>query len=770
MQSLKMLAVSAVLIAVTHNAATASFAPVFRPTVVVSRATGAIEVDGRLDDAGWAGAARDDRFVERFPGENVEPPVRTEASITYDDDNLYVAFRCYDDPTRLRATMCQRDQYGSDDAVGVLIDTYGDATWAYEFFVNPYGIQRDLMWTSVHGEDAGFDLVWHAAAEVTADGYVVELAVPLAGMRFPDADIQTWRINFTRLHPRESFRQYSWAAFDRNEQCLPCQWGTVEGISGVHPGKGLELLPAFIGYQTGHIADELDPAAGFDNEDFHGEASLGAKYSPTSDITLEAAANPDFSQIEADAAQIDINTTIMQRYPERRPFFQEGNDLFRTMFNSFYTRMINDPNLAAKTTARWDRTSLGLVAARDEFSPYIIPAEERSYGTAPGRSTVVVLRGLRSFGDNSQVGFMATDRRYDSGGSGTILAGDFNLRLSNTLSWASQYVASYSREPEGVVVDPGKTFDHGKHTVDLDGESYSGAAFITELRHRSRNLNVTFDYNQLDPTYRTQTGYDPWNDQRNAFVYAGYTLRRDSGLLESATPNVFVDGRWNMDGQRKWRHANAQFDLQMRRAQTHLGVGYSLGQEMWGGVKFDDLWTVFANLDSRPHDAIGFYLSVRTGRNPALSTLGLGDETGLSAALELKPFDRLIIEPTIDHVRSKNAATGEVLFEQTIARARLRLQVNPRLSLRLVAQYGDTVDPVAREYAQAGEFPGYHMYYGRKWEIDPLLTYRLNSFSVFYLGSTHDLRDFNAAYEDRGTNFQMTDRQFFTKIQYLLQI
>jgi hypothetical protein len=760
-----MLAVTAILTAGAHQPATAAFAPVFRPTMVVSRAAGEIAIDGRLDDAGWAAAGRDDHFVERSPGENAEPQVRTEAAVTYDDDNLYVAFLCHDDPRRLRATMCQRDQYAADDAVGVLVDTFGDATWAYEFFVNPYGIQRDLMWTSVHGEDAGFDLVWRAAARITDDGYVVELAVPLAGMRFPDAEVQTWRVNFARLHPRESFRQYSWSAYDRNEQCLPCQWGTIEGIRGVHPGNGLELLPAYIGYQTGHRDD-----TGFANEDFHGEPSLGAKYSPTSDVTLEGSANPDFSQIEADAAQIDINTTIIQRYPERRPFFQEGNDLFRTLFNSFYTRMINDPEYAAKATARWAQTSLGLVAARDEYSPYIVPTEERSYGTAPGRSTVVVLRGLRSFGDNSQVGFMGTDRRYDAGGSGTILAGDFNLRLSSRLSWVGQFVESWSEEPDGVVVNPGETFDHGRHTVDLDGESYAGAAFITELRHRSRNLNVTLDYNQLDPSYRTQTGYDPWNDQRNVFAYAGYTLRHDGGLLESATPNAYVDGRWNMDGRRKWRHANAQLDLQLRRAQTHLGLGYSLGQEIWGGVEFDDLWTVYANLDSRPFDAVGLSLSVRTGRNPALSTLGLGDETGLSAALELKPLDRLIIEPTLDHVRSEDAAAGGLLFEQTIARARLRLQVNPRLSLRLVAQYGDTVDPIARAYARAGEYPGYPLDFGRQWEFDPLLTYRLNSFSVFYLGSTHDLRDFNAAYADRGTDFQLTDRQFFTKIQYLLQI
>jgi hypothetical protein len=756
------------LVLVAHPAA--AFAPVFRPSLDVSRAAGEIRVDGRLGDRGWSAAARTDQFVERSPGENIEPLVRTEAYLAYDEDNLYVGFVCADDPARLRATMCQRDQYAADDAVGVQIDTFGDATWAYEFYVNPYGIQRDLMWTNVQGSDSGFDMVWNAAARITDAGYVVEMAIPLAGMRFPRDEVQRWRVNFTRLHPREVSHVYSWSAYDRNEQCAPCQWGNVEGIRNVYPGRGLELLPAFIGYQTGSIADPVNPISAFDNRDPEGEFSFGAKYSVTSDVTLEATVNPDFSQIEADAAQIDVNTTIVQRYPERRPFFQEGNDLFRTMFNSFYTRMVNAPEFAAKSTVRRDRTSLGCVLARDEFSPYIVPTEERSYSAAPGRSTVAVLRGLQSFGSNSQVGFMGTDRRYDDGGAGTILSGDFNLRLASAWSWVGQAVYSHTIEPEGIAISPGETFDHGRHTVDLDGESYGGTALISELRRRSRNWNLVLDYNQLESAYRTQTGYDPWNDQRNAFIYTGYTFRRDAGLVESVAPGVFADARWNMEGRRKWQHANAQVDLQLRRAQTHLGLGVSQGREMWGGVEFPDLWGAYASLDGRPLASLGYSVSARVGRNPAFSTLGLGYETALSLGLEFKPFDRLILEPTFDYIRSEDDATGAFLFRQTIARARLRLQVDPRLSLRLVVQHNDTMDPVYREAAQAGDFPTYHLYFGSRWEIDPLLTYRVNSFSVFYLGSTHDYRDFNAAWPDRPADHRMTERQFFTKLQYLFQL
>jgi hypothetical protein len=538
----------------------------------------------------------------------------------------------------------------------------------------------------------------------------------------------------------------------------------------VRPGKGLELLPSYIGYRTGRTTDHRDPDARFDDHDVKGEPSFGAKYAVSSDVTVEASLNPDFSQIEADADQIDVNTTIVQRYPERRPFFQEGSDLFRTLFNSFYTRMVNDPELAAKGTARWERTSLAFMLARDEHSPYIIPTEERSYRAPQGRSTVNVLRGLHNFGAGSQAGLMATDRRYDDGGSGTILSGDFNLRLSSRYSWVGQGVYSRTEEPDGIAVSPGETFDHGRRTVDLDGETYSGTAFITELRRRSRDWNVTLDYNQLDPTYRTQTGYDPWTDQRNAFLYTNYNFRFESGLFTRITPGVFADRRWNMDWRPKWRHANAQIDVNLRWAQTHVGLGTSRGKEMWGGIVFDDLWTIYANLDGRPHDMVGYRAAYSFGRNPAFDTLGLGDERTLSLALELKPVDRLIVEPTLDDVRSEDATTGDLLFRQTIARARVRLQVNPRLSLRLVVQHNDSESPLYRALAQAGDFPDYHMYFGSKWEVDPLLTYRVNPFSVFYLGSTHDYRDYDAARDGAPSNLVLTERQYFTKLQYLFQL
>lgn len=746
------------------------FEPAFRPGLSVARAAGTIALDGVLDDPGWRGAGRVDAFTERWPGDNIAPRSRTEAWITYDDDYLYVGFRCEDDPAALRATLCQRDQFNGDDAVGFYLDTFGEAQWAYVFWVNPYGIQKDLMWTNVQGEDRGFDLIWHSAARLTDSGYSVEIAVPFASMRFPEGESQSWRLDLRRNQPRDSYHNYAWAAWDRDDQCGPCQWGTVEGIVGIRAGRGLEILPSFIAYQTSEISDPEDAGSGLEHEDVKGQGTLGAKYSVTSDVTVEGTWNPDFSQIEADADQIDVNTTIQLRYPERRPFFQEGNDLFRTYFNSFYTRMVVKPEIATKGTARWTKTSAAYMFARDENSPYIVPLEERSELEPMGYSNVHVLRVLHSLGNNSHGGLMITDRRYEEGGSGTIVSGDLDVRLTSQWSWIGQYVHSRTEEPEGVEISAGETFDDGRHTVDLDGEKFQGDAFITQLRRRADHWNITMDYNQVGPSYRTQTGYDPWNDQRNAFVWTNYNFNFEDGLIERISPQIFVNGRWNYDGHNKWRHGQAGVQVRLRKAQTGFQLNYRRGGETWGGVEFDDLWRVSGWIDSRPHDRIGWFVHGAYGENPALFSLDRGDELRLSGEMNLKPLDNVIVEPTVDYIRSAHADTGEKLFEQTILRARLRWQLTRRLSLRLVAQHNVSENPPFLAEARAGDFPTYHMYFGGKWEIDPLVTYRVNSFSVFYLGSTHDWRDFDAALPDAAAKYRATSRQYFMKLQYLFQI
>jgi len=323
------------------------FQPRFKPTLNVPRIDETIKIDGILDDTGWLKATREDRFTEVSPGDQVEPPVGSEVWIAYNETHLYVALIAYDNPDEVRVSMRERDEIGLDDYFGIMLDTYGDANWGYELFVNPLGIQMDLRMVSSGNEDMSFDIVWESEGKLTKDGYQVEIAIPFSSLRFPDKKVQTWKANFWRDHQRDVRRRYAWSARDRDNPCFMCQWGSLTGIEDIKPGKNLEIMPNIIGYQSGAINDNSDPKSGFNNEDIDGEASFNVRYGLSSNSSLEVAYNPDFSQIESDADQVDVNTTFALYYSEGRPFFQEGSDLFNTWIDGIYTRSINDPEVAA---------------------------------------------------------------------------------------------------------------------------------------------------------------------------------------------------------------------------------------------------------------------------------------------------------------------------------------------------------------------------------------------------------------------------------------
>ncbi len=766
---------AAVLLGGQSALATRTSLPIFNPKLTIEKTTEAIKVDGNINPAEWTNAAEISNFVERYPGDNTAPDVDTRTLVTYDKDHLYVAFVCLDDPESIRATMCQRDQFGGDDAVCVLIDTYGNAAWAYELFVNPYGVQKDRLWSPVGGEDPGFDMVWESAARVTDSGYQVEIAVPFSSMRFPNQSPQTWRMDFWRNRPRQSLQQYSWAAYNRNEQCWPCQWGSVSGIGDVNPGSGLEILPTYVAHQAGYLNDAGDPRSGFHEGDVNGELSLGAKYSISSNATLEGTYNPDFSQIESDAAQVDVNSTIALMYPERRPFFQEGADVFRTLFNSFYTRTVNDPQYATKLVTRKANYSIGFMSAEDQNTPYLLPLEERSALFNSGKSYVNVLRGTKTVGEDTRVGFILTDRRLDGGGYGTIASVDGRLRLTQIYSVVGQFITSFTGEPDHAGASAGLegvTMDQGKKTAVFDGETFHGNALISQFRRQARAWSFTINYDQVEPTYRTLTGYDPWVDYRNSFVVTQYTFYPKSGLFQRIQPSVYADGRWLFDGTRRWEHQNFSVYTQLRWAQTEGSIYVSRGSESWTSnysgnlVDYTGLTTVGFNAGGQFNNMVGYFVTAERSTGVARFAEAKGLQNSASISLSVKPIDRLLIEPDFNYVRSTHASNDNELYRQLILRTRVGVQVNRELSLRLVVQYNDSRAAIYTGDDETG--PTYYHWKSKAWDVDPLLTYRLSSFSVLYAGATHEYNFFPAD-DQLDSQWKLGARQFFLKLQYLFQ-
>jgi hypothetical protein len=741
------------------------YVPVYHPSLEISRATGPIEIDGDINDAGWLGAAKAHNFAEHNPGDQTKPEVDTEVLITYDDDKLYVAWLCYDNPNEVRASFCERDDIFQDDYVILLLDPFGDATFAYEISANPYGIPGDLLFSSANGEDISYDMIFESSGRITDSGWIVEMAIPFSSMRFPKQEQQEWRVDFWRNRPRESRFQYSWAAYDRDENCWPCRWGTVTGISGVEPSAGLELLPAVIGSQSGSLND----AGEFDNQNMEGDVALGISYDISSELTAEATINPDFSQVESDAAQIDVNTTFALFYPERRPFFQEGSDLFNTFFNAVYTRSINDPIAAGKMTWRKGSNSVALLSARDDHSVIILPFEERSRFLLNGESFSNILRARHDLGDQSHIGVIATDRRFEDGGSGTLFGVDSQIRLSQSNSFRIQFLASHTEEMDNLALADSdfneRTFDDGKYTRGLDGEIFWGHGLFASLNRSTANYWMGAEYWDRSPTLRADVGFETVNNQRIGAMWIGGVKRFDEdNLFDNINGNINIGQKYNYDGVKKDEWINASFEKSIRAAQTSTHSSFMYSNELFGGTQFDDIWQFHTCLHTQPFGALRGGGNFNYGHRIARHDLVMGKEISYGAWADVRPIDRIVIYSSYNHIFSNNLDTDADLFSQSISRTRLSLQVTRELSMRLVLQYNDR----------------YHHEMGRSysWDADPLITYRINPFSIIYFGTTHDYRDFHgydrfigedpASYGHDG--WTLTDRQFFMKIQYLFQI
>lgn len=758
-----LVSIAALSFVITSSAAIyadTTWQPVRHPRLQPSRTATPIHLDGILDEPAWQTAVRGGHFVEHNPGNETRPPVETEIRLTYDDDNLYVAFICADDPAQVRASVCERDRIWSDDNVGILLDSYGDAAWAYELMVNPYGIQGDLLFSPEGGDDESYNMIWESAGRITDSGYQVEIALPFASLRFPDREQQSWRMDFWRNHPRELRRQYSWSQYDSDDPCWPCQWGTVDGLVNVAPGRGIELLPSAIGHQTGARSET---SGRIENADPDGQISFNGKYAITSGITLEGTINPDFSQIESDAAQIDVNSAFALDYPERRPFFQEGSDLFLTPFRTVYTRMINDPQAAVKLVGRVNRLSIGFLSAYDEHSPIIVPFEEFSRSVSSDkspRSFSNILRARRAVGTDSYLGLVATDRHYDGGGFNSLAGVDGEIRFLKNYQFRWQALATQTEEPDDSAMSAAfgdLLFDNGDHTAAFDGESFSGHAFHVRLERDARHFSSAVFYSERSPFFRADNGFEPSNDQRKAQAAFNYSFYPKSGPFTHWYPECEFYRQWNFDGQRKVEYVAFELGGALRVAQLQVATEITFGNEGYKGQWYEDIWRLVWAFQARPNGIVAVGAELGIGDQIARGAQRIGREFTVEPSIDLKLNSRLLIENDFQYAASEDDKTGDRLYRQSVVRSRLTYQFTRRLSGRVVAQYAESRDWTEPEFSRSCQF-------------DPLLTYRMNSFSVFYVGSTHNYDDLKA--DDDGTNadWALTSRQFFVKMQYLFQL
>ena len=285
------------------------------------RASQTPELDGKTNDPAWQEAQRIDQFLEYEPNEGAETRFKTEARVVYDDRYLYVLVRMFDPaPDSIVSLLGRRDVRVPSEQLKIVIDSYHDRRTAYQFAVNPAGVKRDFYVYNDTEEDPSWDAVWDVATAVDSAGWVAEFRIPFSQLRFPSRAEHTFGLMIVRDVQRTGAR-ISWPLYRRNKQGYVSQSGELSGIRGIPSPRRLEAMPYVV------TKNVTEPSGSGFRHPQRVTAGADVKYGLSSNLTLDATVNPDFGQVEADPAVLNLSA-FEQFFEERRPFFLEGTGIF----------------------------------------------------------------------------------------------------------------------------------------------------------------------------------------------------------------------------------------------------------------------------------------------------------------------------------------------------------------------------------------------------------------------------------------------------------
>ncbi len=722
-----------------------------KPEITISKCSNTeIKIDGVLSEPVWETCQSASNFVEIEPGDNIAASVNTEVKMTYDDNYLYVAFICYDDRiSKLRTNLTDRDKMYSDDYVGIVLDTYNDNKQAYEIFVNPYGIQGDGIWTK-QGEEMNFDMLYDSEAKIYNDKWIVEIAVPFKSIRFPDKDDQEWGVHIIRTRPRESRTQFSWAKVSRDNSEFLSQAGILKGFKKLKKGKQLELLPYIIGSHYGYRDNPYDPNSKFINEKIKGDLGIGIKYGFSSNLTGEISFNPDFSQVESDAGQISVNSSSAIFYPEKRPFFLDGSNIFNSYINVVYTRMLNNPLYTAKLIGKIDDIDVGYLMGYDQNTTYILPTKYgSSFIPTELKSFGNVLRLKKSLSGESYIGFIGTDRETgDSYNRVFGFDGSFNFATKYYFNW--EVLGYLTKELNDTNLYSNSIPINKKgNDAGFNGEKFSNIGGTFSISRNSRHWNAELFLNIAPPEARRELGYMGKNDFRELGIWQGYTIYPKKSFILRIEPSFDAGIQYDYDGRIKEQWVAPKFNIQFTRLINANGGFLAVNNENYYDVYHKNVHRGWLNLNintsSKATGGVFFEMGKYIVRFEEPSYVGWG--WNAEAWLTLKPMDNLELENDYNYFELSKEKGGEKLYSGYIFRNKTSFQFTRRFFLRIVVQYDS---------------------FSKSFDIDPLLSYKWNPFTIFYMGSTHNLADIGTS-PNHG-RFLETQRQFFAKFQYLFTL
>ena len=712
-------------------------APAFaqRPAVQPARVATGPTIDGRLDDASWANAARITEFVQRRPLDGAPATERTEVYVAYDSERLYFGiYAHYSEPALIRANRVDRDQIWSDDRVSVIFDPFSDQQRGYRFAINAYGVQGDAMVASggtgaaaaasaAGPGDLSWNVLFDSAGVLTDDGWTAEFAVPFKSLRYPArgaGEAHRWGLQIERdIEGKDE--NVVWAPLSRDIMSELGQMGSLDGLRNLSTSRNLELLPTVTAIQAGR----LSPAGDFQSDTVK-EAGANLKYGVTSNLTFDVTYNPDFSQIESDRQQIEVNQRFAVLYPELRPFFLEGQEIFRVPgpITFIHTRTIVDPRYGAKLSGKIGKTTLGLLVANDEAPGKVENRQDPAFGRS---AQFIVGRARYDLYRESTTSVIFTNREFMNEHSRAV-GGDGDFAFGSTHRFFARVIATDHRDAAGV--------------------QRKGYFYDFNLRKAGRNVSYSLITNAISPDLRTDVGFVRRTDQRQSLGNVSYRWWPETWLISWA-PRLNYMRNYQFDGALQEEVSGATASLSFANNVT-AEAGVTREMERYRSLDFwKTRYAVAASIATSRRLTMTATMNggdqIRFVTDPFL-----GSTLAWDVAVSLRPVPRLQSDFSVASSRFRDPRERRQEFDVRILRSSSTYQFTERLLVRNITEH-NTLDKTIGQ--------------------NLLLTYRVNAGTVFFLGFDTRYRhgdQINASVFPPDT-YMRTNRAVFTKLQYLFR-
>ena len=709
----------------------------------VPRLDAEMTVDGRLDEPFWADAVAIAIDVETRPGDNIPASVGAVAYLVDNGRELLVGFRAEDpDPSQIRAFLRDRDSLWNDDFIGLTIDTFDDQRRGYEFYINPLGAQGDLIIEEASGnEDSSWDGLWDSAGQITDFGYTGEMRIPYSTLRFQKSDApQQWSVDLLRFRPRDYRYRLSNNRLPRGANCYLCELSKLRGFADASPGRDLEVTPTLTVRSSRHRS-RPDQEWRSDGTDI--EPGVDVKWGIGPNTTLNATLNPDFSQVEVDQAQLDLNTTFALFFPEKRPFFLEGADYFSTPLRVVYTRTVSDPDYGLRMTGREGRHTYGVFAAQDTTTQVLIPGVLGSRFALLDEDALAAAGRYRyDFDGQASIGAVATLRDGDDYSNRVIGIDGRWQRGKHVL--IGQFMNSSTDNPMSLT-----------DAMDLPDQQ-QGNALTATYDFTDRNYGGYANWQRFDPGFRADLGFISQVGFDKGEVGARRTWYRDD---DARINKLQLNANWDIthaeNGQLLERELEAYFGVN-GPMQSFLELGGLTRVRYWAGQLFDEHWGGFYG-EFQPRAGMSMNVYVRRGRQIDFANAQSAQVTELRPGGTFNIARGLSIE--VRHTWQRLSRDGGDVVRANLTDLRIGWQLDLRQRLRLALQRGDMVRDT-----ELWTGVGHVDQRERRIDMQLIYSYKINPRTALYAGYSE-----GRFANDTFNSLFPHDRSLFAKLSYAWQ-